>query len=193
VKHLVLLSAAMAKSTVGSPQTDSVDGDTIEVKREVDEQMPSEDNTTTPHRVRAIKDEAVGSRPGSPAPLPSSSKLSRSSSSSTVKSRSSSEMSSEKREADEKHEDDSFKLGPCPPKSTRPASHKPISRVPILFDDLEDATVEAKGTFSVIESCTYANKFLGYTEHAMECDCTEEWGEWDILCNSLLHINSARN
>lgn len=58
------------------------------------------------------------------------------------------------------------------------AGHVPVS----LFDEMPDSTMEARSTFSLMETCTYANKYLGYTEHAMECDCAEEWGKHD-RCN----------
>ncbi|KAK7711727.1 histone methyltransferase set2 [Botryosphaeria dothidea] len=61
------------------------------------------------------------------------------------------------------------------PKLARSTSQKVISRPPPLFMDAEDKTEEAKGTFDVIESCTYGNKYMGSTEHALECDCAEEW------------------
>lgn len=63
------------------------------------------------------------------------------------------------------------------PKLARTTSQKIISRPPPLFLDCEDKTLEAIGTFDVLESCTYGNKYMGSTEHALECDCAEEWGE----------------
>ena len=64
-----------------------------------------------------------------------------------------------------------------PPKLARSSSQKVVPRPPRLFLDLPDSTEEAQKTFEVIETCQYANKYMGYTEHAMECDCAEEWGE----------------
>ncbi|KAF2791467.1 hypothetical protein K505DRAFT_248908 [Melanomma pulvis-pyrius CBS 109.77] len=61
------------------------------------------------------------------------------------------------------------------PKLSRTASQKVISRAPRLFLDLPDSTEDAKTTFTVLSECTYGNKSLGNTEHALECDCTEEW------------------
>lgn len=63
-----------------------------------------------------------------------------------------------------------------PPKLSRSASQK-ISRPPQLFNHLPDSTAEAQATFQMMEECTYANKYMGYTEHAMDCDCAEEWGK----------------
>ncbi|KXT05962.1 hypothetical protein AC578_322 [Pseudocercospora eumusae] len=62
-----------------------------------------------------------------------------------------------------------------PPKLARTTSHKVEKRPPPLFLDYEDKTSEAKTAFSVLPECTYANKYLGSTEHALECDCSEEW------------------
>ncbi|KAF2182724.1 hypothetical protein K469DRAFT_690471 [Zopfia rhizophila CBS 207.26] len=61
------------------------------------------------------------------------------------------------------------------PKLSRAASQKIISRPPPLFLDLPDVTEESKRTFTVLPECTYGNKYLGTTEHALECDCPEEW------------------
>ncbi|KAL2866287.1 SET and WW domain protein [Aspergillus lucknowensis] len=70
----------------------------------------------------------------------------------------------------------SVKLEPGqPPKLARSSSQKVVSRPPRLFSHLPDSTRDAQKTFEVIDACQYANKYMGYTEHAMECDCTEEW------------------
>jgi [histone H3]-lysine36 N-trimethyltransferase len=63
------------------------------------------------------------------------------------------------------------------PKLARKASQKVVSRPPPLFLDLPDSTDEAKKTFGVLSECTYGSKLLGTTEHALECDCSEEWGK----------------
>ncbi|OJD12305.1 histone-lysine N-methyltransferase, H3 lysine-36 specific [Emergomyces pasteurianus Ep9510] len=62
-----------------------------------------------------------------------------------------------------------------PPKLSRTASQKVVPRPAQLFNHLPDSTSEATSTFQLIDDCTYASKYMGYTEHAMECDCTEEW------------------
>ncbi|PYH87599.1 SET and WW domain protein [Aspergillus ellipticus CBS 707.79] len=62
-----------------------------------------------------------------------------------------------------------------PPKLTRSSSQKIVARPPQLFSHLPDSTADAEATFELMDTCTYANKFMGYTEHAMECDCAEEW------------------
>ncbi|KAI2788270.1 Histone-lysine N-methyltransferase, H3 lysine-36 specific [Penicillium oxalicum] len=62
-----------------------------------------------------------------------------------------------------------------PPKLARNSSQKIVPRPPQLFSHLPDSTQDALATFEQIEACWYANKNMGYTEHAMECDCAEEW------------------
>lgn len=64
-----------------------------------------------------------------------------------------------------------------PPKLARSTSHKVEKRPPPLFFDYKDKTAEARASFNTLEECTYGNKYLGTTEHALECDCTEEWGK----------------
>jgi histone-lysine N-methyltransferase SETD2 len=63
------------------------------------------------------------------------------------------------------------------PKLSRTASQKIVTRPPPLYLDLPDATQEAVSSFDVLTKCTYANKHIGTTEHALECDCPEEWGK----------------
>lgn len=70
------------------------------------------------------------------------------------------------------------------PKLSRTTSQKVIAKPPPLFSDVPDKTLEARGTFQVIPDCTYAAKYLGYTEHALECDCSEEWGKFPPLRSS---------
>ncbi|KAJ5263800.1 Histone-lysine N-methyltransferase H3 lysine-36 specific [Penicillium angulare] len=62
-----------------------------------------------------------------------------------------------------------------PPRLSRSASQKVVPRAPRLFSHLPDSTQEALRGFEKIEQCSYANKYMGFTEHAMECDCAEEW------------------
>lgn len=64
-----------------------------------------------------------------------------------------------------------------PPKLARSASQKVIARPPQLFDHLPNSVNEATESFEVIGSCIYSSKYMGHTEHAMECDCAEEWGK----------------
>lgn len=63
------------------------------------------------------------------------------------------------------------------PKLSRTNTKKIPFRQPPLFLDARDSTAEALSTFERIDDCSYANKYLGYTEHALECDCSEEWGK----------------
>ncbi|KAJ5320567.1 hypothetical protein N7508_000850 [Penicillium antarcticum] len=60
------------------------------------------------------------------------------------------------------------------PRLSRSSSQK-VSRPPPLYTHLPDSTKDALATFEQINGCFYANKYMGYTEHAMECDCAEEW------------------
>lgn len=69
-----------------------------------------------------------------------------------------------------------------PPKLSRSSSQKVVPRPPQLWAHLPDSTGDALATFEQIESCWYANKYMGYTEHAMECDCAEEWGKSRVFC-----------
>lgn len=104
--------------------------------------------------------------------------------SSTVKSRTSSltPIKTENGDSTAKEEkvggDITVKMEPGqPPKLSRSSSQKVVAQPPQLFLHLPDSTAEAQSTFEVMETCTYANKYMGYTEHAMECDCAEEWGK----------------
>ncbi|KAF2811860.1 uncharacterized protein BDZ99DRAFT_281967 [Mytilinidion resinicola] len=63
------------------------------------------------------------------------------------------------------------------PKLARTAPHKVVARAPPLFHHLPDATDEAKRSFQVITDCSYSSKYIGNTEHALECDCSEEWDQ----------------
>lgn len=123
-----------------------------------------------------VKHEPHESNSSTPAPMNGRS-------SSAVKSRSQSQSPVKKNESTDGNEeklggDITVKLEPGePPKLARSSSQKVVSRPPQLFLDLPDRTAEAKSTFEVIEACSYGNKWMGYTEHAMECDCAEEWGE----------------
>jgi histone-lysine N-methyltransferase SETD2 len=64
------------------------------------------------------------------------------------------------------------------PKLSRSSSQ--VSRPPPLYTHLPDSTQDALATFEQIPGCIYANKYMGYTELAMECDCAEEWGKLDF-------------
>ncbi|KAJ5095095.1 hypothetical protein N7532_007386 [Penicillium argentinense] len=62
---------------------------------------------------------------------------------------------------------------PTPTKPSRTPSQKDVQRQ--IFDHLPDSTQDALATFEQIDTSWYANKYMGQTEHAMECDCAEEW------------------
>lgn len=64
-----------------------------------------------------------------------------------------------------------------PPKLARTPTQKIIARPAPLFHSYPDKSEEAKSSFQVISACIYSSKYIGSTEHAMECDCTEEWGK----------------
>ncbi|MCJ1433816.1 histone methyltransferase set2 [Xylographa pallens] len=72
--------------------------------------------------------------------------------------------------------DVTLKLEPGqPPKLSRTASQKVIAKAPQMFGHYEDKIQEAASEFQIITQCSYSAKYLGSTEHAMECDCIEEW------------------
>lgn len=64
------------------------------------------------------------------------------------------------------------------PKLTRTTSQKVVPRTPPLFHDCPSKTDEAQGGFIVLPGCIYSSKAMGGTEHAMDCDCAEEWGQY---------------
>ena len=110
------------------------------------------------------------SRPGSGTPK----KQSRS----PMKSESMSQSPAVKDDEETLGGDVTLKLEPGrPPKLQRTTSRKIERRPPPLFWDHEDKTDEATSTFSLLERCIYANKYMGSTEAALECDCAEEWGK----------------
>lgn len=77
--------------------------------------------------------------------------------------------------------DVTVKMEPGQPlKLSRTASQKIVPRATHLFGDYPDKMAEAKESFHVIPACMYSNKYIGSTEHAMECDCAEEWGKNDL-------------
>ncbi|KAL1853832.1 histone methyltransferase set2 [Paecilomyces lecythidis] len=140
-----------------------------------------EDATESPDVNGGSKDEPASMGSESPAgSKPAARSATNGVSSSSVKSRSSSRSPVKKdddgSEVEEKVGGDiTVKMEPGqPPKLSRSASQK-ITRPPQLFNHLPDSTADAQATFQMMEECTYANKYMGYTEHAMDCDCAEEW------------------
>jgi hypothetical protein len=71
-----------------------------------------------------------------------------------------------------------------PPKLARTTARKVERRPPPLFNDYKDSTAEATSSFQVITECSYANKGLGTTDPALECDCAEEWGKSPFTINT---------
>ena len=63
------------------------------------------------------------------------------------------------------------------PKLSRSLSKRLPHRPAPKFLDLPDAGSEASQGFETLERCAYANKWIGITEPALECDCQEEWGK----------------
>lgn len=63
-----------------------------------------------------------------------------------------------------------------PSKLSRSSSQKIVPRPAPLFHEYSNKTDEAQSTFQVITQCIYSSKYIGSTEHAMDCDCAEEWG-----------------
>ncbi|RCK54990.1 Histone-lysine N-methyltransferase, H3 lysine-36 specific [Candida viswanathii] len=70
------------------------------------------------------------------------------------------------------------------PTSRTASPTKPPRRSPQLFNDVEDKTQEALGTFSEIDACIYQTKTIGAPmkksnsrrkPEFMTCDCQEEW------------------
>ena len=80
-----------------------------------------------------------------------------------------------------------------PPKLSRTSTQRVTARPVPLFDDYPDKTNEATGVFQVISECSYSSKYLGSTEHAMDCDCAEEWGKLKGHCEPATSFyNSAK-
>nr|OQO27937.1 hypothetical protein B0A51_04283 [Rachicladosporium sp. CCFEE 5018] len=70
----------------------------------------------------------------------------------------------------------SLKLEPGKqPKLSRSVSQKVEKRAPQMFLEYENKTSEATSSFQVLPECIYANKYMGITDPALECDCAEEW------------------
>lgn len=84
-----------------------------------------------------------------------------------------------------------------PPKLARSSSQKITSRPLQLFTDYDNKTEEAKAVFETIPTCVYSSRFMGATEHGMDCDCSEEWGKdtahffWSSIFSPIL-IHSDR-
>jgi len=75
-----------------------------------------------------------------------------------------------------------------PPKLARSSSQKIRTKPAQLFDDYPSKTEEAQSKFDVIPACIYGSKYMGSTEHGMDCDCTEEWGKLAHISHSTMYI-----
>ncbi|KAI1617841.1 histone-lysine N-methyltransferase SETD2 [Exophiala viscosa] len=156
----------------------------VQVKQEasVDDELGDE---PTNNRLAAVKHENSASPSNSPSILPTKLKNSRSSSTSSSNRPSAAdrEHSNAKAESPETNGHDATSISPVKPepkeplkpaKSSRTASKLP-PRVAPLFNHFPDVKDEATSTFTVLDACTYQNKYLGFSEHALDCDCAEEW------------------
>lgn len=158
----------------------SVDEDTIEVKPEPGLKDHGDGDGNDSAHLGKVKSERTGSGSRSPSlPLAKIKSSQSSSSANSVKSDNTPLTPTDKKESEEKLAGEvTLKMEPGqPPKLARSSTQKAPAKTAPLFDHLSDATDEAKTSFAVMEACTYANKYLGYTEHAMECDCSEEWSK----------------
>ena len=129
-------------------------------------------------RISSVKDEVASSNSNSPTLSATRIKSSPSSSESTPVPKMVTD--SVKMESSQTHVNGHASVKaepPTPANETRSTSRKGVARVAPLFDHLPDATLEAQSAYQTLDACTYANKYLGFTEHAMECDCSEEWGK----------------
>lgn len=139
----------------------------------------SEDERDAKSRVKLEEQDQI---PPSPPPRSTKSPLkqaSRSASQSPIKQQSQPQTPMEDGNALETVGGDiTLKLEPGKaPKLSRSKSEKVIARPPTLYTDEPDATADACSDFQVIEDCIYSNKHIGTTEHALDCDCDDEWGE----------------
>ncbi|KAL4890438.1 hypothetical protein BDV59DRAFT_93972 [Aspergillus ambiguus] len=189
----------MSTHDYADPPSESVASAVSAMK--LDPNRPAADDDHTPNNENdapfpgaPVVKESDSNKGASQSPAPSSTPLpengsgqkSRASSHSPVKREADDQDDDDKKDIDVKPDPDedaekvggdiTVKLEPGqPPKLTRTSSQKVVARPPQLFSHLPDSTEEAEATFELMDTCTYANKYMGYTEHAMECDCAEEW------------------
>ncbi|ETN36871.1 uncharacterized protein HMPREF1541_07858 [Cyphellophora europaea CBS 101466] len=127
---------------------------------------------TGPTTASVVKKEESTSAANSPSLGPNHIKSSRSSSSSSRTRPNLSELDSKPKN---ESNGSAVPIRADMPKKSGRATNKAPPRVAPLFDNLPDVTSEATASFQVITSSTYQNKYLGFTEAALECDCSEEW------------------
>ena len=173
-----------------SPGDESIEQQTTTVKREASH---SRDRYHGKPQNGSVKVETTHSDTDSPKLQATKMKLSRSASSASIKSYANSDSSNDRKDLDVNLTETSLKADTASPaKTSRPMSKKSAAGAAMMFDDLADATDEATTSFTVIHSCTYSNKFLGYTEHAMECDCSEEWGMFGLILCLMMVLLTVR-
>lgn len=165
----------MARKNHRSTESGTPDDDTVQVKHETLSDKDVSDESSSA-KLATIKDE-LPSRSITPASTTPRVKEAHSPSTPTPRAKSESEDATIKIESKTTNGHNSPDMDVIPSKRGARASKKNVPRVAPLFDDLPDATDEANSSYQVIDSCSYQNKYLGFTEHAMECDCSEEWGK----------------
>ena len=74
------------------------------------------------------------------------------------------------------------------PKLARSSSKNIPLRPAAKFSDVPDAAPEAKKGYESLDKCMYANKYLGTTDPALECDCAGEWGKFNTPSHFLLVV-----
>lgn len=75
-----------------------------------------------------------------------------------------------------------------PPKLARSSSQKIRTKPSLLFNDYPSRTEEAQSNFDIIPACIYGSKYMGSTEHGMDCDCNEEWGKLAYTLHSTIYM-----
>ncbi|RMZ90657.1 hypothetical protein DV736_g2107, partial [Chaetothyriales sp. CBS 134916] len=168
----------MSQSNPPRPKSEPAteDGST-EVKLEMSVDKRLADELSAAHVTVARPTQNSASASNSPSSMPANLNVSRSPSASS--------LSRIKLQPDKSAKSEQANGGSASPvksesakqaKMSRAQSAKaPPARIAPLFGDLPDVGSKATSSFSVIDISTYQNKYLGYTETALECDCSEEW------------------
>ena len=159
----------MARRSQHRSDSEESERDTITLKTEMSSGRHSNDSK------EFIKNEPL-SRSGTPLSLTARAKTAHSSAASTPRVKFETEDLSVDPDTGLTAPGTSSKMASSSKKSNRGSKGKNPPRVAPLFDHLPEATEDANKSYTVIDSCIYQNKYLGFTEHAMECDCQEEWG-----------------
>ena len=72
------------------------------------------------------------------------------------------------------------------PKASKRTLKKDIPPPAPTFLHLPDNTREAIRTFELLENCTYANKYIGRVDDALDCDCKVELGKDSCPSNKFV-------